>query len=112
MIWLDPAVWFWTPLVAGVAVLALLPVARSRAGVATLGILSLACLAVSFISTAFWGWLLRDGLGPDMVESHGTRALQHFLSGGTGLALLGLLVLGVLVAWVCTRRARRLRVQS
>jgi hypothetical protein len=108
MIWLDPAAWFWMPLFGGVAILALLPAARSREGAVTVCVLSLGCLAVSFVSTALWGWLLRDGLGPDMVESHGATAAWRFLQGGTGLALVGLACAGSLVSWVCVRRARRL----
>ena len=108
MIWLDPAVWFWIPFAAGLAVLVLLPAARSRAGVVIVGILSLGCLTLSFVATTIWGWLFRDGLGPDSIESHGATAIRHFLGGGTGPALSSLLVVGALVVWACSRRSRRL----
>jgi hypothetical protein len=37
---------------------------------------SLAALLFFFFGT--WNWLLRDGLGPGMIESHGWKALEHF----------------------------------
>lgn len=38
--------------------------------------------AISSITLIFWGWwawLLRDGMGPDSIESRGAEALARFL---------------------------------
>ncbi len=102
----DPAVWFVAPLVGAAAILLLLPVARSRGGVVALGFLSLAGVVISFVSTALWGWLLRDGLGPDMVESHGVQAAWRFLA-DSGPALLIALGAGVLSWRLCVARYRQ-----
>ncbi len=107
MFWLDPAVWFWIPLGGGVFALLLLPLARSREAAWAVAVLSLGTLGVSFVGTTFWGWLLRDGLGPDMVQSHGTTAIWHFAQ-LAGAPLLGLLAVCGLVVWVCAWRAKRL----
>ena len=109
MAFFDPAFWFWIPLLASIAVFASLPAARSKPGVVANGALSLVCLAVSVAGTVFWGWLFRDGLGPDAVESQGVLAIRHFLEGGTGRALLIQLCAGIVVVWTCNRRLRRLR---
>ena len=38
-----------------------------------------ACAAISFLGLSFFAWLLRDGLGPDSVESQGWFALGRYL---------------------------------
>lgn len=48
--------------------------------------LFLAMCAITFGTLAFgmmsaWVWLLKDGLGPDAIESHGWVALKRFLVG-------------------------------
>ena len=109
MVWLNPSYWLWIPLLASIVVVAKLPTARSQQGVVIIGAISLMCLALSVAGTAFWGWLLRDGLGPDAVESQGLLAIQHFLADGTGLALLLHLCVGIVVVWTCRRRFLSLR---
>jgi hypothetical protein len=39
-----------------------------------------------------WTWLLRDGLGPDSIESSGIEALRRFFSDFWPFALLGLVL--------------------
>ena len=109
MAWLDPALSIWLSMLASLGVLGAVSVTRSRGTVAVIGAVSCAFLGVSVAGTALWGWLLRDGLGPDAVESRGWSALARFLGGGTGLALGAQLCVAGLIAWVCVRRMRRLR---
>jgi hypothetical protein len=35
--------------------------------------------ALTFLGISLFAWLLRDGLGPDSVESHGWLALSRYL---------------------------------
>ena len=56
------------------------------------------------ISMAPFAWILRDGLGPDAVESQGWEALRRsFTFMGWGPILLALL----LAHWLCKTRAPR-----
>jgi hypothetical protein len=112
MIWLDPTAWFWIPTLVAMVVMVGVLAARSREEVVAVGILSLACLAVSFAGTAFWGWLLRDGLGPDAIESRGVLAVWRFLTAGTGLAFLIQFLVGLIVVWMCRRRMSSLPVTA
>jgi hypothetical protein len=105
--WLDPAVWFWVPLLAGGTIAALLWLPRSPKGVVVLAVASLVFFCLSFVATALWGWLLRDGLGPDMVESRGVTAVLHFLQ-GSAVPLLSLVCISALVGWLYYRRLQAL----
>jgi len=59
---------------------------------------------ICWIFMAPFAWILRDGLGPDSVESHGWEALWHaftFLSWGPILLAL------LMANWLCKSRAPR-----
>jgi hypothetical protein len=61
-------------------------------------------------SVAPLAWILRDGLGPDAVDSHGWAAFQRFL--GTyhwGPVFLGLVVISSGWRWFCRRRCAAAR---
>lgn len=45
--------------------------------------------------TTYLGWLLRDGLGPDMIETTGFAAIKAFLSGWWYFLALGLAAAGL-----------------
>ena len=46
---------------------------------------------IALLIGAFFVWILKDGLGPDAIDSHGLIALQRF---GSGMAwIVGLYVL-------------------
>jgi hypothetical protein len=51
----------------------------SRAARKFLGLLLLGLGTLVFLCGAFDSWLLRDGLGPDGVASHGTEAAVRFV---------------------------------
>ena len=70
-----------------------------------------AVCAALFGALLFFGygalvWLLRDGLGPDSVESTGWQALLRFVQGFWVAALLALLLF--IVAYALARRATKL----
>ncbi len=62
---------------------------------------------VLLIYTGFWAWLLRDGLGPDAVESSGVEALRRFVLHIWPFAALciGLLVVAFWIARTGKARA-------
>ena len=72
--------------------------------------LALCCWAfgtIGLLAVSLWAWLLKDGLGPDSVESHGWRALERFWA-GAGWALLAptvLIIAGILLYLSDRRRA-------
>jgi hypothetical protein len=55
----------------------------------------------------YFSALLRDGLGPDSVRSHGLIAAQRFLEGFVGPVIIGACVVALGV--VCLFRAARIR---
>ena len=64
----------------------------------------LRAVLVFWILMAPFAWILKDGLGPDSVESHGWEALwRAFTCMGWGPVLLALLI----ADWLC-RRSHRL----
>ena len=66
-----------------------------------------ACAALSFLAISSFAWLLRDGLGPDSVESYGWAAFGRYLN-GAGWSLLvpaALLLSGLLLYRSDARRA-------
>lgn len=68
-----------------------------------------ACAALKFLTISAFAWVLRDGLGPDSVESHGWVALIHCLR-QADRSLLGpfaLLLAGLLLYWSDPGRAAR-----
>lgn len=75
--------------------------------------LSLCCWLLAITSLcmlALFGWLLRDGLGPDAVESHGWLALTRVLAGVWPLLcefVLPLALLGCVFYWWDRRRLAR-----
>ena len=53
------------------------PVSRFRFGLAIgLSVFS----ALLFLGIGTWTWFLRDGLGPDSIESFGAEALRRFIT--------------------------------
>ena len=46
--------------------------------------------------TGFYCWMLRDGLGPDAIPSHGMVAIQRFFEGY--LSVLGLFVVALIAS--------------
>jgi hypothetical protein len=102
-----PFTWFVAPLALGLLSFALLPIARDREEVLTIGAFSLTGLAASATAVSYWSWVARDGLGPDSVTSHGINAAQRFLTDAGGPLLL-LSCLSVVVVVCCARRFRRL----
>jgi hypothetical protein len=89
MLLLDPAFWFWAPLATGMLPLVPIFFARDRSVIRLLRYLSLACIALAMAATAGWTWLLRDGMGPDSIDSHGTVAWVRFWQMYAGPLLLG-----------------------
>jgi hypothetical protein len=66
-----------------------------------------ACAALSFLAISSFAWLLRDGLGPDSVESYGWVAFGRYLE-GAGWSLLvpaAFLLSGLLLYRSDARRA-------
>ena len=56
-----------------------------------------AMLVFAVIALAPFAWLMRDGLGPDAVESSGTQALSRcFMTFYSGPILIGLIALALL----------------
>jgi hypothetical protein len=79
--WLvSPTVHVFGPWIGGVLILALLPAARSRLGVALIAIGSQSCIVLGLVAAGLWSLLLRDGLGPDMVVTEGRVAAQRIWS--------------------------------
>lgn len=65
------------------------------------------CAGLMFLAISGLAWVLRDGLGPDSVESHGWVALIRCLR-QAGWSLLGpvaLVLAGVLLYWSDAGRA-------
>jgi hypothetical protein len=56
------------------------------------------------VGTTYLGWLLRDGLGPDMIETTGFAAIEAFLSGWWYFPALGLVAAGLGVFLLATGR--------
>lgn len=75
---------------------------RELASAALLILVHAALLCWIFLAP--FAWILRDGLGPDAVDSRGWEALRRsFNCMGWGPILLGLL----LVNWLCKSRVAR-----
>lgn len=58
------------------------------------------------LGISLFGWILRDGLGPDSVDSHGWLALRRFIAtaGWPLLVPMALLVSGTLLYRRTVRR--------
>ena len=68
---------------------------------------SLLLVAVALVAAAGLSWLLKDGLGPDAVESTGATAVARFLEGFSLPLIIGL-VEGVVIFNIGSRRLHRL----
>jgi hypothetical protein len=69
-------------------------------------------IGANLVWSGAWWWLLRDGLGPDAIQSHGRAALARFMGQFSFVALvLGVEVVLSLSCYVW-RRSRLLRVAS
>jgi hypothetical protein len=81
-------------------------IARTRETATLLTCVAAICLGLALASTAFWTWVLRDGLGADSIRSNGLLALRHFWNGfwiPLVIATLGGCV--ILVSWRARLRA-------
>jgi hypothetical protein len=104
---MDPGVWFLLPLVLALPPLFGLLLAPERTIVFVLEAFALLLVALALVAAGGWSWLLRDGLGPDMVISSGGRALARF---GEGFVVpLGIASLeGLIIIALSRRRLRSL----
>src|SRR5260221_7254306 len=66
---LDPEAWFFYPSVAGALVALALFAIRGRTPLLLCAGLAIALVLLAQLSTAWWAWFFRDGMGPDSVES-------------------------------------------
>jgi hypothetical protein len=64
-----------------------------------LGFLLILISVVFIIFSVLVSWVLRDGLGPDAIESHGLIAIQRFLRGVTPMFLIASLI-GAIGLWL------------
>src|SRR5688572_12627167 len=51
--------------------------------------------SITLIFSGWWTWLLRDGMGPDSIESQGIEALTRFLDQFWIPAVLWALLIGI-----------------
>jgi hypothetical protein len=73
----------------------------NRVAVAYLSVLSGACLWLAFSCVGVWGWILRDGLGPNSIPTEGVAALERFW--GDLWPALVIAAVGSLLIWVSWR---------
>jgi CDP-diglyceride synthetase len=64
-----------------------------------LGFLLILISVVFIIFSVLVSWVLRDGLGPDAIESHGLIAIQRFLRGVAPMILIASLI-GAIGLWL------------
>ena len=103
---LDPSMWLFLPLGAAMLCTLALLVARSKFAVRVSGSFAMGCLALGMAGTAFWSWLLRDGMGPAAVQSHGGIAWLRFWE-GFWFRLLCAALAGMVVVAAWRWRGRR-----
>jgi hypothetical protein len=102
---MDFALVFWFLILTAVVSVVLLFISASR--VILITALCLVFVALCWIS--FWTWFLRDGLGPDMVQSSGVEAWKRF-SEEMGFPLgiccfIGISAIGI-YWWQCRKQNR------
>jgi hypothetical protein len=74
VILLDPEAWFFYPSLAGALVAVALFVVRGRTRLLLCAGVAISLVLLAQLSTAWWAWFFRDGMGPDSVESEGGHA--------------------------------------
>jgi hypothetical protein len=66
-----------------------------------LGFLLILISIVFIIFSVLVSWVLRDGLGPDSIDSNGLIAVQRFLSGVTPMSLIAIPI-GTIGLWLAS----------
>jgi hypothetical protein len=111
VIFLDPAFWFWAPpLLAAITVVGVLA-AHDRRSVVLLGGVALFLVALGLAATAGWAWVLRDGFGPDSVESGGMLAWKRFVAAFSP-AFVSAAGEASVVAWAWLRKLRSVDISA
>ena len=95
----------WLPWVISVGLLLLLPLVRMRALIVLVGVYAVTSALLGLMAAAGLAWLLKDGLGPDMVQSHGLLAWTRFWE-FFWPALVAGLVVGAATVGACRWRLR------
>ena len=70
-------------------------------------------LIVGLAESSFWGWYLRDGLGPDSVSSEGYEAIRRFVTGMYSLWIIYalLVVIAVIGFFISKKRIANKRIE-
>ena len=106
----DPAISFWLLVAVGMAIVVPLSWSSSRRALRWWAASQWLVAGVTLVWYAGWCWLLRDGMGPDAVESHGRQAFTRFM-GDFSFATL-VVAFEVTVGLVCYRLRRRRLVRA
>jgi uncharacterized membrane protein len=75
-------------------------------------ILKIALISLGFLVSILgiaMAWLLRDGMGPDAIESHGWLALQRIVEQSVGLVVVGAILIAL--GWVIPKSAHNKSMQ-
>ena len=62
--------------------------------------LSIGAITLFDLYRAFLCWLFKDGLGPDMIESHGMTAFLRFAEDFGPLFLESVILMGILILFL------------
>ncbi len=111
MMLLDPEAWFFYPSVAGALVALALFAIRGRTPLLLCAGLAIALVLLAQLSTAWWAWFFRDGMGPDSVESEGGQAWARWRRIYQVALVIGL-VEGVAIVAAARWRISRIRVTA
>jgi hypothetical protein len=71
-----------------------------------LGFLLILVAVIFLVYAVFVSWVLRDGLGPDMIETNGLVAFQRFLKSFAPMLLIATLI-GATGLWLAAPILRR-----
>jgi len=87
---LDPSAWFLCLSAAGALLALPLLVIRGRTPLLLCAGIALSLVLLAQLSTAWWAWFFRDGMGPGSVESEGVQAWLRWWSSYQIAGVIGL----------------------